>query len=43
VLQPARAHVGDDTLSGSKYPWLYAEENRPAQHRGGSPNSRPPR
>ena len=23
----------DDTLSGSKYLWLYAEENLPEQHR----------
>ena len=29
----ALAAVGDNTLSGSKYLWLYAEENLPEQHR----------
>src|SRR3989441_8400060 len=29
----ALAATGDDTLSGSKYLWLYAEENLPEQHR----------
>ena len=29
----ALAAVGDDTLSGWKYLWLYAEENLPEQHR----------
>jgi transposase len=29
----ALAAAGDDTLSGSKYLWLYAEENLPEQHR----------
>ena len=29
----ALAAAGDATLSGSKYLWLYAEENLPEQHR----------
>jgi transposase len=29
----ALAAVRDDTLSGSKYLWLYTEENLPEQHR----------
>ena len=44
---PRSAAAGDDTLSGSKYLWLYAEENLPEQHRerfaelGHRPQDRP--